>query len=280
MLMNVIQCLHLCWGQCQEAVDKLSASLRRLDADPDRFPIFPSTLLARERTVVFAVTSKKRLVVIGDYHRLNRCGDIADMKEYKIVVVGNGGVGKSALTVQFVQGFFVENYDATIEDSYRKQVTIDGEQCRLEILDTAGTEQFTGMRDLYIKNGQGFVLVYSVNDSSSFRDLCNLRDMIFKVKGSARVPMIVVGNKNDLTQQRVVSNGTGRELAHSFGAQFIESSAKDNVNVPEIFCSVVRQINRIYGPDLKKVNKKRTHRKKKIGSSDQDRTDGCACTLL
>ncbi|CAD1475463.1 unnamed protein product [Heterotrigona itama] len=62
------------------------------------------------------------------------------MREYKIVVLGSGGVGKSALTVQFVQGIFVEKYDPTIEDSYRKQVEVDGQQCMLEILDTAGTE--------------------------------------------------------------------------------------------------------------------------------------------
>ena len=88
------------------------------------------------------------------------------MKDYKIVVLGSGGVGKSALTVQFVQNIFVEKYDPTIEDSYRKQVEVEGTQvlliyydsfsyyciqCMLEILDTAGTEQFTAMRDLYMK---------------------------------------------------------------------------------------------------------------------------------
>ena len=61
------------------------------------------------------------------------------MREYKIVVLGSGGDGKSALTVQFVQGIFVDTYDPTIEDSYRKQVEVDGQQCMLEILDTAGT---------------------------------------------------------------------------------------------------------------------------------------------
>ncbi|VDN43126.1 unnamed protein product [Gongylonema pulchrum] len=65
------------------------------------------------------------------------------MREYKIVVLGSGGVGKSALTVQFVQGIFVEKYDPTIEDSYRKQVEVDGQQCMLEILDTAGTVSFS-----------------------------------------------------------------------------------------------------------------------------------------
>ena len=107
------------------------------------------------------------------------------MREYKIVVLGSGGVGKSALTVQFVQGIFVEKYDPTIEDSYRKQVEVDGQQCMLEILDTAGTEQFTAMRDLYMKNGQGFVLVYSITAQSTFNDLQDLREQILRVKASS-----------------------------------------------------------------------------------------------
>lgn len=74
------------------------------------------------------------------------------MREYKIVVLGSGGVGKSALTVQFVQGIFVEKYDPTIEDSYRKQVEVDGQQCMLEILDTAGTVCNNKYFVLYIHN--------------------------------------------------------------------------------------------------------------------------------
>lgn len=74
------------------------------------------------------------------------------MREYKIVVLGSGGVGKSALTVQFVQGIFVEKYDPTIEDSYRKQVEVDGQQCMLEILDTAGTVSITPAIALHMKS--------------------------------------------------------------------------------------------------------------------------------
>lgn len=70
------------------------------------------------------------------------------MREYKIVVLGSGGVGKSALTVQFVQEIFVEKYDPTIEDSYRKQVEVDGQQCMLEILDTAGTVSTASLRQI------------------------------------------------------------------------------------------------------------------------------------
>ena len=104
------------------------------------------------------------------------------MREFKVVVLGSGGVGKSALTVQFVSGHFMEKYDPTIEDFYRKEIEVDSTPCVLEILDTAGTEQFASMRDLYIKNGQGFVLVYSITAQSTFNDLQDLREQILRVK--------------------------------------------------------------------------------------------------
>eukprot|EP00035_Acanthoeca_spectabilis_P019934 m.430305 g.430305 ORF g.430305 m.430305 type:complete len:190 (+) comp17145_c0_seq1:135-704(+) len=166
------------------------------------------------------------------------------MKEYKLVVLGSGGVGKSALTVQFVQGIFVEKYDPTIEDSYRKQVEVDGHQCMLEILDTAGTEQFTAMRDLYMKNGQGFVLVYSITAQGTFGDLTDLRAQILRVKDNDVVPMVMVGNKCDLEEERVVSREQGQSQAKSFGCSFLEASAKNKINVNEIFYDLVRQINR------------------------------------
>lgn len=166
------------------------------------------------------------------------------MREYKIVVLGSGGVGKSALTVQFVQGIFVEKYDPTIEDSYRKQVEVDGQQCMLEILDTAGTEQFTAMRDLYMKNGQGFVLVYSITAQSTFNDLQDLREQILRVKDTDDVPMVLVGNKCDLEDERVVGKELGKSLASQFNCAFMETSAKAKVNVVDIFYDLVRQINK------------------------------------
>uniref|UniRef100_A0A6I8MZA0 small monomeric GTPase n=3 Tax=Mammalia TaxID=40674 RepID=A0A6I8MZA0_ORNAN len=157
------------------------------------------------------------------------------MREYKLVVLGSGGVGKSALTVQFVQGIFVEKYDPTIEDSYRKQVEVDCQQCMLEILDTAGTEQFTAMRDLYMKNGQGFALVYSITAQSTFNDLQDLREQILRVKDTEDVPMILVGNKCDLEDERVVGKEQGQNLARQWcNCAFLESSAKSKINVNEI----------------------------------------------
>ncbi|VDP35923.1 unnamed protein product [Heligmosomoides polygyrus] len=154
--------------------------------------------------------------------------------------------GRRFQTVQFVQGLFVQSYDATIEDSYRKHFVVDGEDCRLEILDTAGTEQFTGMRDLYVRNGQGFILVYSVNDRESLDELLEIRNMIVRMKPDAHVPMVLVGNKTDLA--RMVPTSTGREMSKQFGCAFYETSAKLNENVSEIFTDCVRQIRNGRGP--------------------------------
>uniref|UniRef100_A0AC11C4Z1 RAP2A, member of RAS oncogene family n=1 Tax=Ovis aries TaxID=9940 RepID=A0AC11C4Z1_SHEEP len=113
------------------------------------------------------------------------------MREYKVVVLGSGGVGKSALTVQFVTGTFIEKYDPTIEDFYRKEIEVDSSPSVLEILDTAGTEQFASMRDLYIKNGQGFILVYSLVNQQSFQDIKPMRDQIIRVKRLLKLKVLV-----------------------------------------------------------------------------------------
>lgn len=164
------------------------------------------------------------------------------MKEYKVVVLGSGGVGKSALTVRFVAGQFVQKYDPTIEDFYRKEIDVDGSPGVIEILDTAGTEQFASMRDLYIKNGQGFILVYSIINQQSFIDVQPLRDQILRVKGMHHVPMLLVGNKCDLEAERAVTNRDGQMLASEWSVPFYETSAKTKHNVQTMFVDVVREI--------------------------------------
>ncbi|XP_029629691.1 ras-related protein Rap-2b [Salmo trutta] len=170
------------------------------------------------------------------------------MREYKVVVLGSGGVGKSALTVQFVTGSFIEKYDPTIEDFYRKEIEVDSSPSVLEILDTAGTEQFASMRDLYIKNGQGFILVYSLVNQQSFQDINPMRDQIIRVKRYERVPMILVGNKVDLEGEREVSSGEGKALADEWNCPFMETSAKNKGSVDELFAEIVRQMNYASAP--------------------------------
>ncbi|KAF9928340.1 DNA-binding transcription factor rap1 [Linnemannia zychae] len=165
------------------------------------------------------------------------------MREYKLVVLGSGGVGKSALTVQFVQSMFVDRYDPTIEDSYRKQVEVDGLQCMLEILDTAGTEQFTAMRDLYMKNGQGFILVFSIIASATFDELTEIHGQLLRTKDTRTVPIVLVGNKCDMANERRVSQERAKAQADKWNTPFYETSARTRINVDEVFHDLVRMIN-------------------------------------
>ncbi|PWI71106.1 RAS small monomeric GTPase [Purpureocillium lilacinum] len=165
-------------------------------------------------------------------------------RELHVVVLGAGGVGKSCLTAQFVHNEWIESYDPTIEDSYRTQVQVDGRQVVLEILDTAGTEQFVAMRDLYMKTGQGFLLVFSITSPSSLTELAGLREEIIRIKDDENVPMVIVGNKADLEEARVVPRAKGFSISQKWGAPYYESSARTRTNVDEVFVDLCRQMLR------------------------------------
>ena len=96
-----------------------------------------------------------------------------------------------------------------------------------------------------MKNGQGFVLAYSIIAQSTFNDLPDLREQILRVKDMDDVPMVLVGNKCDLADQRVITTEQGEALAKKFGnCAFLESSAKTKVNVEQIFFDLIRQVNK------------------------------------
>ncbi|KAL7417319.1 ras-related protein Rap-1b [Mrakia frigida] len=172
------------------------------------------------------------------------------MRVFQSVVMGSGGVGKSALTVMMVAGTVVDSYDPTIEDSYRtKPLSIDGETCLLEVLDTAGIEQFTSLTDMYIKNGEGFILVFSLTQRESLEELLALHDQIIRVKEPRTVPFVLVGNKCDLSADREIDTSEGQELADAWGCPFYETSARLNINVNIVFEDMVRQIRKHAPPE-------------------------------
>ncbi|KAL7683478.1 putative small GTP-binding protein [Plasmopara halstedii] len=173
---------------------------------------------------------------------------MSDNKEYKLVVLGSGGVGKSALTIRLVTDNFLEDYDPTIEDSYRKQTTIDSSPALLDILDTAGQEEYTSMQDQWMREGKGFLLVYSVTSRSSFDDISAFKDKILRAKDVDNVPIVLVGNKCDLDAQRQVATNEGKELARQWGCAFMETSAKERILNEECFYQVVREIRKSERP--------------------------------
>ncbi|KLU82701.1 Ras-like protein [Magnaporthiopsis poae ATCC 64411] len=166
------------------------------------------------------------------------------LREYKLVVVGGGGVGKSCLTIQLIQSHFVDEYDPTIEDSYRKQCVIDDEVALLDVLDTAGQEEYSAMREQYMRTGEGFLLVYSITSRQSFDEITTFQQQILRVKDKDYFPMVVVGNKCDLEGEREVTRQEGEALARSFNCKFIETSAKSRINVDKAFYDIVREIRR------------------------------------
>lgn len=171
------------------------------------------------------------------------------LREYKLVVVGGGGVGKSCLTIQLIQSHFVDEYDPTIEDSYRQQCTIDDEVALLDVLDTAGQEEYSAMREQYMRTGEGFLLVYSITSRQSFEEIMTFQQQILRVKDKDNFPIILVGNKCDLESEREVSQQEGRSVAAQFGCPFIETSAKSRTNVEKAFYDTVREIRR-YNRDM------------------------------
>uniref|UniRef100_A0A8D9EAM1 Ras-like protein 2 n=1 Tax=Cacopsylla melanoneura TaxID=428564 RepID=A0A8D9EAM1_9HEMI len=163
---------------------------------------------------------------------------------YKLVVVGGGGVGKSALTIQYIQSYFVTDYDPTIEDSYTKQCVIDDIPARLDILDTAGQEEFSAMREQYMRSGEGFLLVFSVTDRNSFEEVYKFHRQILRVKDRDEFPMLMVGNKADLENQRQVSNMDAQNVARQLKIPYIECSAKVRINVDQAFHETVRIVRK------------------------------------
>ncbi|KAG8201457.1 hypothetical protein JTE90_024327 [Oedothorax gibbosus] len=163
---------------------------------------------------------------------------------YKLVVVGSGGVGKSALTIRFIQSYFVTDYDPTIEDSYTKQCVIDGQVARLDILDTAGQEEFSAMREQYMRSGEGFLLVFSVTDNNSMDEMYRFHKQILRVKDRDEFPMILVANKCDLESQRVIPSSEIQQRAMQLKIPYVECSAMQGRNVESAFYELVRQVRK------------------------------------
>jgi len=198
----------------------------------------------------------------------------ATIPEQHLVIMGSGGVGKTTLIVQFVQHRFVPDYEPTIEDSYRKQLSIDNQTVMLDILDTAGQEEYAALKDQYMLTGEGFFLAYSVLDTHSFNELKVLREQILKVKNASYVPMVIVGNKLDIAlkepQKRQVTAVDGQTFASQFSVPFFETSAKDGTNVEEAWAALVRAARRS-APSAKSAGP--------VNGASGAKSGGC-CTLL
>ena len=186
----------------------------------------------------------------------------------KICMLGNGGVGKSSLTLQFMYEDFPEEYKPSSCDAYNKEVTIDGQKVTINILDTAGQEEYSNVRDNYLRVNDGFMLVFSLTESESFNAMTDFREQILRIKSNKKredIPIILVGNKADVEEKRTVEEDDALRLALDWCCKYVETSAKTSLNVENAFYDIVRQVLEIKKKNLqeKLVQKQSTSGSKK-----------------
>jgi len=182
---------------------------------------------------------------------------------HKVIMVGSGGVGKSALTLQFMYDEFVEDYEPTKADSYRKKVVLDGEEVQIDILDTAGQEDYAAIRDNYFRSGEGFLCVFSITEDDSFQSTQEFREQILRVKQDTNIPFILVGNKADLQNSRQVPLNVATGKADEWSVPYVETSAKTRENVDKVFYDLMREIrSRKVSDDSPQPGKPGTKKKK------------------
>ena len=163
-------------------------------------------------------------------------------KQYKIVMLGSGAVGKSAITVQMVSGHFLSSYDPTIEDSYITTINVNNQDIILNILDTAGQEEFYALRDQYMRSGDGYIIVFSITSVTSFLEVNAIKEqlnIVLDADNNTLIPIILVGNKCDLEEYRQVQSSDAQRLAEEWRVKYFETSAKNKININRIFEELV-----------------------------------------
>lgn len=169
-------------------------------------------------------------------------------KQRRIALMGFRSVGKSSLTIQFVENQFVDSYDPTIENTFHKTVKIGGQEYALQLIDTAGQDEYSILPQSYFMNIDGYILVYSVNSQKSFDVIQFVYDKLLDMKGNIEgVPVVLVGNKSDLSMEREVPSDAGKRTAEKWKVPFLEASAKENQSVTKVFEQIVMAIEKAGG---------------------------------
>jgi Ras-related protein Rab-8A len=160
----------------------------------------------------------------------------------KLLLIGDSGVGKSCLLLRFSDDTFTTNFITTIGIDFKiRTIELDGKRVKLQIWDTAGQERFRTITTAYYRGAMGILLTYDVTDEQSFQNIRNWMKNI-EEHAAENVNKILIGNKCDLVEKKVVDTQRGQQLADSYNIKFLETSAKNNLNVEEAFFSIARDI--------------------------------------
>ncbi|KAF9197204.1 GTP-binding protein [Haplosporangium sp. Z 27] len=162
----------------------------------------------------------------------------------KLLLIGDSGVGKSCLLLRFSDDSFTPSFITTIGIDFKiRTIELDGKRIKLQIWDTAGQERFRTITTAYYRGAMGILLVYDVTDERSFSNIRNWFSNI-EQHASEGVNKILIGNKCDMPDKKVITKDQGQALADEFGIKFLETSAKSNICVEEAFFSLARDIKK------------------------------------
>lgn len=174
---------------------------------------------------------------------------MAPPKQRKIALLGSRSVGKSSLTVQYVDGHFVDSYYPTIENTFSKMIKYKGQEFATEIIDTAGQDEYSILNSKHFIGIHGYMLVYSLASKQSLDMLRIIRDKILNHLGTNWAPITIVGNKSDLRpEQRQVTLEAGKALAEEFQCSWTEASARYDENVAKAFENMIGEIEKSQNP--------------------------------
>ncbi|KAK7229992.1 hypothetical protein V2G26_002162 [Clonostachys chloroleuca] len=158
---------------------------------------------------------------------------------HRALLLGSGGVGKTSLCNSFCLGHFIDTFDSSIDNGYRKEITVDDKPCVIHIFDKGGQAEHLALRQQWIRESTAFVLVFSFLSRESFEKTKKLYRQIWSVK-SAPIPLILAGNKSDTRPELwEISVEEARSLAAEFGCEIVQTSAKYDENVEEMFHKLI-----------------------------------------
>eukprot|EP01111_Echinosteliopsis_oligospora_P017905 TRINITY_DN794_c1_g1_i1.p1 TRINITY_DN794_c1_g1~~TRINITY_DN794_c1_g1_i1.p1 ORF type:complete len:212 (-),score=55.47 TRINITY_DN794_c1_g1_i1:32-667(-) len=163
-------------------------------------------------------------------------------KQFKIVLLGEGCVGKTSLCLRYVQNAFNDKHLSTIQASFlTKRLNVDGNRVMLAIWDTAGQERFHALGPIYYRDSNGALLVYDITDRDSFIKVQNWVKELRKMLGT-NVTLAIAGNKADLERSRVVTLEEAEQYAETVGAKHYSTSAKLNKGLDELFLDLTKRM--------------------------------------